>query len=269
MTDITGHYAMVRGVKAYYERAGSGETVLLMHTAGRDARQWHGVMERMKGDFDVIAADLPGHGRSWPLEGNRCLEEIVDIASWLRELVQTIGVRRFAVMGCSLGGNLALLMPALFDEIWGAVSMQGGILTPAWSQSGLDLFLHPQINWMHANMDISLSLMGSKCAPEGKAWNEWTVTTINPFALKADLTAFSSSDTGRYMEKVRCPVLLAHGTEDWIVPRAMVDEARDALVNAQGAKVVSIPGIGHFPHLEAPDEVARLALDFFRDHAPA
>ena len=264
MTDqITGRYATVRGSKAYYETVGSGETILLMHTAGRDARQWHDVMERMKGNFRLIAADLPAHGRSWPLAGNTCLEEITDIANWLKELLAEIGVTRFAVMGCSLGGNLALLMPAFFKEIWGAVSMQGGILTPAWSQAGLDLFVHPQINWMHANMDVSLSLMGSKSSPEGRAYNEFSVLTLNPFALRADLTAFSRSDTGDFMKDVTCPILLVHGTEDWIVPREMMDSACAALVNAVDPKVVSIPGIGHFPHLEAPDQVATLALDFF------
>ena len=263
MTEITGRYATVRGVKAYYDSCGEGECILMLHTAGRDARQWHGVMEKMGGKFRMIAPDLPGHGRSWPLAGNTCLEEIGEIAQWLRELLTEIGVTRFGVIGCSLGGNLALLMPALFKEIWGAVSMQGGILTPAWSQAGLDLFVHPQINWMHANMDVSMSLMGSKCAPEGRDYNAWTVLTINPFALKADLTAFSSSDTGGRMKDVTCPMLLVHGSEDWIVPRSMVDEACAALVNAVDPRVVSIPGIGHFPHLEAPAEVAAIALPFF------
>lgn len=267
--EISGHYTTVRNARAYYETVGEGETILLMHTAGRDARQWHGVMERLKPHFRLVAADLPGHGRSWPLPGNTLLEDIDDIATWLRELLASIGVSRFAVMGCSLGGNLALLMPALFREIWGSISLQGGDLTPAWSQAGLDLFVHPQINWMHANMDVSLSLIGSASAPEGRSFNEWTVLTINPIALKADLTAFSRSDTRGRMKDVTCPILLVHGSEDWIVPRETVDAACSRLVNAIDPHVVSIPGIGHFPHIEAPQQVADIALPFFRGIAPA
>jgi len=71
---ITGRYIWLEAAgwgrtKLFYEMSGDGpQQIVFCHTAGSDARQYHGVMnhpEMMK-KCSMIAFDLPGHGRSFP-----------------------------------------------------------------------------------------------------------------------------------------------------------------------------------------------------------
>lgn len=261
---ITGSYVDVQGSKTYFEEAGRGPVVLLIHTAGRDGRQWHGVMGELASRFRLLAPDLPGHGRSWPLGESGCLDDIEAIGAWISDFATALGLERYAFCGCSMGGNLALLMPALDARVVTTVALQGADLTPTISQSSLDMMRDPRVSLPHANMDFTMSLVGAAADPAGRAFIQWGVRSINAPAQHGDLTAYSHGDIRDRMASVTVPVTLVHGTEDWVVTRAMVDAAASRLVNAARVEVISLPRIGHFPHVEAPDRVAGIieeALD--------
>src|SRR5690625_6834747 len=49
---------------ALTEFGGSGPELLMLHGSGGGAGDWNDVAEPLTDDFTVIAADLPGHGRS-------------------------------------------------------------------------------------------------------------------------------------------------------------------------------------------------------------
>ena len=47
-----------------YERRGNGEPLLLLHGTGSHLQVWDPVMDMLARVYDVIAIDLPGHGKS-------------------------------------------------------------------------------------------------------------------------------------------------------------------------------------------------------------
>jgi len=57
------------------------------------------------------------------------------------------------------------------------------------------------------------------------------------------------------------PMLVLEGADDGCIPPALFAGARSGL--AAGSRVEIVPGAGHFMHLERPDDVARLALEWF------
>lgn len=59
------------------------------------------------------------------------------------------------------------------------------------------------------------------------------------------------------------PMLVLAGADDGCIPPVMFADAKRAL--AAGSRVEVVPDAGHFMHLEQPDLVARLALEWFRD----
>lgn len=259
MTGITGRYVEVQGARAYYEESGEGPLVLLIHTAGRDNRQWLGVMCGISVPARLVAPDLPGRGKSWPAPGEKpCLDDIHDIAAWLSDFITAIGGGEYVVCGCSLGGNLALLLPAVDSRVIATMPMQGSDLTPTISEVGLTMMTHRLVNLSYSNMDFTMSLVGSGAEPTGRDFIEWGVTTVNGAAQRGDLTAYTRTDIRGRMADVTCPVLLVHGEEDWVVSRTMVDETAARLTAAASVEVVSLPGLGHFPHVESPPTVARL-----------
>src|SRR5690606_16642034 len=73
---IQGHYATIAlpgdATSLYIEETGQGQPLLMLHTAGADARQYHSLMAdtALRKKWRMIAFDLPGHGRSEPLAGS-------------------------------------------------------------------------------------------------------------------------------------------------------------------------------------------------------
>ena len=71
-------------------------------------------------------------------------------------------------------------------------------------------------------------------------------TFPNAFDFRADL------------RKITAPTLIIHGAEDRI-PLESSKRLRELI---PGARLVVIPGVGHFPHVEAPDEFSRSIDEF-------
>jgi pimeloyl-ACP methyl ester carboxylesterase len=69
---------------------------------------------------------------------------------------------------------------------------------------------------------------------------------------------------GALMRPSPVPTLHIHGENDGCLPPPPADLLRSRL--AAGSTTAYLPGVGHFPQLEAPVEVARLILEFI-DHA--
>ncbi len=67
------------------------------------------------------------------------------------------------------------------------------------------------------------------------------------------------------MVDVRCPVLMIRGEDDWLVSQPMVDATAARLVNARPLSIVTLPGIGHYAPMEAPEAVAEAIRKFVND----
>lgn len=86
-----------------FDRAGTGEPVLLVHGSGGDRRIWKPVFERLARERDVIAVDLPGHGVS-PASAPPLLPVPADYARAIGAFLTELGLERIDVVGNSVGG---------------------------------------------------------------------------------------------------------------------------------------------------------------------
>ena len=93
--EITGHYLTVDGIKTYYEEngpAGDLPTVLCIHIAGRESRQYHDMMEIFAGRARLIALDMPAHGKSWPLPRNQAIDNPAEYTEFVGAFISGIGL---------------------------------------------------------------------------------------------------------------------------------------------------------------------------------
>jgi pimeloyl-ACP methyl ester carboxylesterase len=90
-----------------YHRQGSGEPLVLLHGVGHHWQAWRPVIALLADEFDVIACDSPGFGRSAPLPSGiePTIPAYVDAFEWF--LVE-LGLERPHVAGNSMGGAIAL-----------------------------------------------------------------------------------------------------------------------------------------------------------------
>ena len=100
---ITSKYIKVQGTKIYVESNDGSEengTVLCFGSAGRESRVFHGIMEALENTLRVICFDMPGHGKSWPLSGNRCLEEYHEYGDFAIEVIETLKIKKRDSLTC-------------------------------------------------------------------------------------------------------------------------------------------------------------------------
>lgn len=94
--------------RLYTEVRGSGPALVLLHGWGLNVRVWDALAEALRDRFQVIAIDLPGHGRSPWLSERASLEAQ---AAQVGEAVAAI-TAEYSLLGWSLGGQIALQLAA-------------------------------------------------------------------------------------------------------------------------------------------------------------
>ena len=125
---ITGGYVMVNGIKTYYETNNGPKnpkgTIVCLHTAGRESRQYHGIMEIFADKYTVVAFDMPAHGKSWPLPGNVGISNYKDYGKFVWDFTKAMGIEDVIIIGCSVGGNMVYHIAEEYP-VKAMVSMQG------------------------------------------------------------------------------------------------------------------------------------------------
>lgn len=90
---------------AFFREAGSGPTVLCVHSSASSSGQWRALMDSLSDRFRVVAMDLYGYGKSpaWPGEHELRLDDEIAL---MAPILETAG--KFHLVGHSYGGLVAL-----------------------------------------------------------------------------------------------------------------------------------------------------------------
>lgn len=271
----TAGYAPVPGGELYYEVAGDGPPVVLIHAGIADLRMWDEQVAALAGRHRVIRYDCRGYGRtrSAPVAfSNR--QDVVD-------LLDHLGVERAALVGCSRGGQIALdLAVERPERVAGLVWVCSGV--GGWQPA--DEIFHPdeialweameaaEAAGEHervAALDVRLWVDGP-LQPEGRAdpavRAKVYAMALGSYqahgALHAD-PAFAPQPldppaAGRLGE-LRAPVLAVVGDLDASATPAA------AAVLAAGAprcRVEHFADAAHLPSMERPERFNALLLEF-------
>lgn len=110
----------IDGTKYYYQQAGSGPDVILIHAATSNMSLWmfSGIIEALSEEYRVTSYDLRGHGMSdiTPIGYTS-----YDMASDLVKLKSALNIQRASLIGHSFGGVIALHAALLHPELFEAV----------------------------------------------------------------------------------------------------------------------------------------------------
>jgi hypothetical protein len=135
---VTGKYTWINHseygkVKLFYEFAGDGPlTVLFLHTAGSDSRQYHSLMnvKQLQERCTMYALDLPAHGRSslgsrQSIEGYALTE--TSYLESIGQFIKKLKLKNTVVCGASMAGHvcLAAAIKARELNIRGSIPCEG------------------------------------------------------------------------------------------------------------------------------------------------
>ena len=230
-------------------------TVLFVHGSGQDHSIW--VLPTRyfaRHDRNVLAVDLPGHGRS----GGGPLETIESIADWLMEVLDAASVKQAAIVGHSLGSLAAIAAAARHPDRVRAIALVGSTLPMPVSEALLEA---AENDW-HEAIDM-LTIWGySKSAQLGGSPTPglWMLGAgvrlmerAGPGVIYNDLKACNEYVGGsEQAATVRCPALLILGERDLLTPPRSARRLAETLPDAE---TVILEGCGHAMLAEQPDAV--------------
>lgn len=241
----------------YYEDHGQGDAVLLLPG-------WAGSitdLDRLRGElatgFRVVAADLPGCGRSQPQPRSYPADFYADDARTLVALLDHLGIGSAHLVGFSDGGETALLMAAL--EPARALSVV------TWGAAGQVIAAADGFGPLERLLDEPTPLLLPLAAYLAEAYGPENARAMaNSWAGALRTIVESGGDISRSQAAgISCPSLLVVGADDPHCPAPVVRELAEAIPRG---RFVEVPGVGHDVHHAAPGMFLPLVLDWLEDH---
>jgi pimeloyl-ACP methyl ester carboxylesterase len=230
-------------------------TVVFVHGAANDHGVW-GLQSRYFAyhGWNVLAVDLPGHGRS----GGGALPSVAAIADWIAAVLEAVGIGRAALVGHSLGALAVLECAARHPERVTKIVLSGPGAPMTVSDDLLaaakanDHLAYELINgWSYS---AGKQLGGNTMPGVWLTGNAMRLMERTPAGvLHVDLFACQAYATGLdAAAKVHCPALLILGARDIMAPPKSAQTLIAALADQ---RVVTLPDCGHALMAEQPDAV--------------
>lgn len=102
-----------RNTELNYTRSGSGPALVLVHGFPQSSEVWAEFAKELSKNFTVVTPDLPGHGKSGMPQN---ISSMGDYAEAVHSIVSHSGLKKFTLIGHSMGGYIALAYARKFNE---------------------------------------------------------------------------------------------------------------------------------------------------------
>ncbi len=242
----------VNGVRIHYTRTGQGDKppLVLVHGFSDNGLCWTPVARDLESDYDVIMPDMRGHGLSARVQ----LDEKVDMAADVAELIRTLGLHRPIVGGHSMGAMVAYQLGVRFPELVSALFLEdpGWWLTRPAPPPGPPAE-NPMAKWVKSLADQTLEELLVQYRKDHPTWPEELLQPMCESKKQLDSTIFDVMSPRMHSEEwswrttlqdVTLPVLLfaANPELGGIVTPEVVAKVRELNPNV---RIVTIPDVGH------------------------
>ena len=261
------------GLRLHVAIAGRGTPLVLLHGFTGSAESWTSLIDRFAAEHTVVMVELPGHGRSTaPDDADRYA--LPRFAEDLLRVFDLLGLERAALLGYSLGGRAALhfalrhsrrvaalvlesASPGIADEDERAQRAAADAeLADAIERDGIEAFVarwEALPLWASQRQlaeDVRMRLRAQRLGNHSRG----LANSLRGAGAAAEASVVSRLDT------LGMPTLLVAGALDTKYV-ALGEQMARAI---PGARLVVVEGAGHAVHLERPEELARLVLEFLR-----
>lgn len=268
----------LHGHEIAYRMAGEGPALLLIHGMAGSSRTWRAVMPRLAEHCRVVAPDLLGHGESATPPGDYSLGSF---AGMLRDLLGALDIDRVTVIGQSLGGGVALQFAYQHPEKVSRLVLvdSGGLGREVnWMLRALALpgaeyvmpALFPGFVRDAGNAIVrNVERLGWRAPRIAEMWNAYAGLTdaqhraafVRTVRAVIEPGGQAINATDRLYLAAAMPSLIIWGDADTIIPVSHAYAAHEAM---PGSRLEIFEGVGHFPHVEAPERFVEVVNDFLR-----
>src|SRR5258708_6761480 len=245
MEQIAGMLA-TNGTDLYYERAGSGHPLVLIHGFPLDTRMWDAQFAIFARQYQTTRYDMRGFGRS-----ALPTEEPFTAVEDLRALLDVLGVSRTFVLGLSLGGSVAIDFALAYPDRTSALvlvdpALRGWSWSEAFSQSMRELEIVARTQGVEMARRRWLPPPLFFPTPERSELAERLAQIVESYSGWSWLHASHERDADlpevRPLERISAPTLLIMGERDIEEFQAIANHISYSIPHL--TKLV-LPGVGH------------------------
>lgn len=265
----TGQTMHFQGHHLWLRHAGDGSAILLIHGFPTCAADWDPLWDALKSRHRLFAIDMLGFGRSdKPLHFAYSIAASAD--QW-QDLARQQCLQDVAIIAHDYGNTVAQELLArqrdgtLGFRIRQVVFLNGGLFPEATHPLLLQKLLcgpfGPLVARLSNYRSLSASLRRICAQPLDEAWLrqqwQWLVRAQGRRVMPRIIQYMRERKTHRErwlgaLTGAGVPLHLINGVEDPISGRTIVSRWRELLPHAP---VVELPGVGHYPQVEAPERV--------------
>jgi pimeloyl-ACP methyl ester carboxylesterase len=248
-----------------HEDRGEGPALVFLHGHPFSRAMWASQVDVLSDEFRVVAPDLPGYGESLTLDQVMTMRRFAEA---VLELLDALEIERATVVGLSMGGLVAMELGLGYPERVAGVVLAATTAAPPTEEdaerrrrAAADIDAHGMLGHT-AEMLPRLFGPAASRDPALTVPIATMMLRTNPLGAASALRGRAKRpDYERLLRDLRPPALVIVGDRDAYSTKEVTDQLVGALPDPE---VVVLPGVGHFPNLEAPDAFDEAVRAFTR-----
>lgn len=254
----------VGGSKIYYEEAGSGPTIILLHDGLLGAVSWDEVWDKLGAKYHVIRYDRRGYGRSEAAKTAFPPTEDLD------KLLTDLKVQHAMIVGSSSGGALAIDFAITHPDMVDGLFLIGPVLhgmpyTDSFLErarrNGEPFEQSGDVKGAIKNWSEDRFLIANGHDQARKKFYDALIANSQNLKYDPQLEQKLSPPASQRLGEINAPTLVLAGESDIADVHAHCRAINVGIPNSQR---VVIKDAGHLVQLEHPDEVAQRIMDFLK-----
>jgi 3-oxoadipate enol-lactonase len=243
----------IRGLFIHVERHGSGElAVVFLHYWGGTSRTWSKVAAELQGRFTTVAYDARGWGQSDKAVAGY---KLADLADETLSLIKELGIRKYVLVGHSLGGKISQLIASRRPEgLVGLVLVAPAPPTPLrFPDEAREIQIHAYDNRENVLQTINF-LSARTPSPEIVEQIVEDSMSGSREATLAYPTASILEDISPEVSKISVPTLVLAGELDKL--DSIEQHKHEVVARIPNAQFEIINGSGHLIPIDEPVQLA-------------
>ncbi len=251
----------------YYEATGAGDPVVLIHGFSLDRRMWDPHVATLAERYRVVRYDLRGHGLSEaPTEPYRAHDDLLSV-------YRALGIEKAVLVGLSAGAEVAVDFALAYPERVSRLVLASPGLSGYQPQGSFEWMAPVVARLREGDFEaasrewVETPLMKIAGDPDADARMRGVVLD------NARIWSYSPQHQQRLdppavgrLATLQVPTLVMVGELDLPDTQRVADVLADGI---EGARKVTIPGVGHLLNLAAPERFEAEVLKFLgSDRAP-
>ena len=263
----------------HYHEAGDGPALVLLHGSGPGVTGWANFENNLPvfaPHFRTFILDLPGYGKSAPVEGmpmQVCADSVI-------RFLDGQGIAKAHILGNSLGGMVGSMVAAQHPtrvERFVSIGGLGYGLFNAFPNEGINLLVEfiedptrqKIVQWLHS-MVYDKSIVTDELIEKRmkQALDPVTMATSKKLYSRAAMNAIAAMTEGphaaatfAHLAAIQAPTLLTWGRDDRV---SSMDRAFVAMRMVPNCELHIFPKCGHWAMIERKAEFERVVLEFLQ-----